>query len=607
MSNLNTLWAELTIATLVANGIRYFCISPGSRSTPLTLAASKHPETLCQVIHDERGAAFHALGYARARGIPAALICTSGTAVANYFPAVIEAAQDLVPLVVLSADRPPELRDCGANQTIQQQHLFGHYVREFVELPVPQTRLSPRYLVTRIEHAVFSARALPGPVHLNFPFADPLTPSPAEDVSVYAQSIAALTLPQTLYQEVPRIEVTSMMKRWSQQQGLLIIGRLPAHEDVSAILALAEHLQWPVFADPLSKVRGSLAAHDYGISSYDWLLRQPAIHAELMAAPFATILHLGQGLVSKSLLQYLGAYLQQHEETEYVQVTAQRGPQDPNYRVQRHIVANPVHFAAACLSDTLTEAVNPTPRSPLPEHPLCVARLQHHQQHARQHILQHTSGAQGLNELTVAALCLKTLHQSAAEDSTPQASFFIGNSMAIRDLDSVYAQTETPLLIGSRGTSGIDGNVSMVAGVVAGTGRPCVMLCGDLTLYHDLNALGTLRTLPAGVVIVVVNNQGGGIFSFLPVAHAKGGVNDPERVEAYFGTPHPWDFAGAAQMFGLDYQRPTEPKAFVSALQQGIQRAAQGKSTLIEVRSDRALNYAAHQDFYTGSPKISPT
>jgi 2-succinyl-5-enolpyruvyl-6-hydroxy-3-cyclohexene-1-carboxylate synthase len=595
MTNLNTLWAELTINTLVANGVRYFCISPGSRSTPLTLAASKHPEALCRVIHDERGAAFHALGYARVTGVPAALICTSGTAVANYYPAVIEAAQDLVPLVVLSADRPPELRDCGANQTIQQQHIFGDYVREFVELPVPQARLSPRYLVTRIEHALFSARAFSGPVHLNFPFAEPLTPSPAEEVSVYAQSIAALTLPQTVYQDLSGIQGFDGEKRLQQclqQQGLLVIGRLPAHEDPSAILALAAHLQWPVFADPLSNVRGALAAEDYGISSYDLLLRQPDVRAELMDAPFSVILHLGQGFVSKSLLQYLNAYLEQHPHTEYIQVTPQRGPQDPNYRVHQHIVARPTHFAQTCLADPFLN----TPAAPTPSKTTALMmRLRDYQQQARQHILAHSlSAQQGLNELTVAAMCLSALHQWPA-----QTPFFIGNSMAIRDVDSVYAQAETPLLVGSRGTSGIDGNVSMVAGMVAGTGKPCAMLCGDLTLYHDLNALGTFRTLPAGVVVVVVNNQGGGIFSFLPVSQTKGGVDDPERVDQYFGTPHPWHFAGAAQMFGLHYHQPAAPEDFLSALQTGLRLAAQGESSLIEVRSERALNYAVHQAFYT--------
>lgn len=589
MSNLNTLWAELVISTLVANGVRYFCISPGSRSTPLTLAASKHPDAICRVIHDERGAAFHALGYARVQGVPAALICTSGTAVANYYPAVIEAAQDLVPLVVLSADRPPELRDCGANQTINQQHLFGDYVRAFIELPVPQDRLSPRFLVTRIEQALFRGRSLPGPVHLNFPFPDPLTPSPSQDVSVYQQLIASLRLPQTRYVESETftlpIDLRQKIAHWPQQQGLLIIGRLSPHEDKSAILALATYLQWPVFADPLSNLRGPLADHDYGISSYDLLLRQPAFNTALMETPFTAILHLGQGFVSKPLLAFLNTYLECHRETEYIQVTAQRGPQDPNYQVHQHIVAHPVCFAGAVL-DILPQV--PEPQAFLANHP-SVDRLSQYQQRALQHIVQHTEGRQELTELTVAALCLNALDQ---------VPLFIGNSMAVRDLDSIYAHGVAPFIVGSRGTSGIDGNISMVAGMVAGTGKPCAMLCGDLTLYHDLNALGTFASLPVGVVVIVINNQGGGIFSFLPVAHIKGGVNDPERVDRYFGTPHTWRFAGAAQMFGLHYTTPINPDDFVSALHRGLQMAAQGESTLIEVQSDRSLNYAAHQAFY---------
>lgn len=594
MSNLNTLWAEAVIATLVANGIRYFCISPGSRSTPLTLAASKHPEAICHVIHDERGAAFHALGYARVQGTPAALICTSGTAVANYYPAVIEAAQDLVPLLVLSADRPPELRDCGANQTIDQQQLFGKYVREFVEFPVPQLRLSPRFLVTRIEQALFQGRVLPGPVHLNFPFPEPLTPSPSEDVAAYAEAMAVLSLPLTQYQQgEPNLEpILSQWSSqiwasqdWSVQRGLLIIGRLPPHEDKAAILALADRLQWPVFADPLSNLRGALAAYDYGLSNYDLLFRQPSFTQAFLATPFAMILHLGQGVVSKSLLQHLDTYLESHGSTPYIQVTATPRPQDPNYRVHQHIIAKPAHFARALLE---TAPAVPQKDPLLEPHPSVVC-LQGYQQQARQQITKYVVEAQELTELRVAALCLQHLHH---------VPFFIGNSMAIRDIDSVYTHGTSPLLVGSRGTSGIDGNVSMVAGMVAGTLKPCVMLCGDLTLYHDLNALGTFATLPAGVVVVVINNQGGGIFSFLPVAHAQGGVNDPERVDRYFGTPHPWKFAGAAQMFGLHYTQPTHADAFVSSLSKALSLAEQGQSTLIEVQSERSANYTAHQTFY---------
>lgn len=579
-SNFNTLWASLAIDTLIANGIDHFFISPGSRSTPLTLAASKHPRAHCFVIHDERSAAFQALGYGRWQNKAAALICTSGTAVANYYPAVIEAAQDMIPLIVLSGDRPPELRDCGANQTIQQQHIFGAYVREFVEMPTPQARLAPRFVVSRLEQALFRAQApVKGPVHINFPFAEPLTPAPAQaEAEAYAAAIAQLTLPQTQYTlaaETPAFALD--LKTLQQHKGLLLIGRLPPAMDKAPLLALANALQWPTFADPLSNMRPLLARTPQGISAYDLLLRQQPFKDALQNFAPDLILHLGQGFVSKALLQYLDAYLATPSHCQYIQITQNPRPQDPNYRVSQHRVQAPDAFARQLLQGSKPlKAQNQAETKP----------LQHIQHQARQHI-KHWSQNTEVNELSVAAWCLEALDMP----------LFVGNSMAIRDVDSVLDE-KSPILVGSRGTSGIDGNLAMLGGVIIGSGKPAALLCGDLTLYHDLNSLGTFRQLPAGAIVVVVNNQGGGIFSFLPVAHAQGGVGDPERVEQYFGTPHPWHFEHAAALFQLHYAQPKDRQDFQTALTQAQQHAAQGQSTLIEIKTDRALNYQQHQVFY---------
>lgn len=585
-SNLNTLWAELTIATLIANGVRQFYISPGSRSTPLTLAASKHPQARCRMIYDERSAAFQALGYARYSGIPAALICTSGTAVANYYPAVIEAAQDMVPLVVLSADRPPLLRDCGANQTIQQQHIFGHYVREFVEMPVPQASLPPRFVVSRLEQALFKARSpVPGPVHINFPFAEPLTPAPPQaEAPDYAKQIQALKLPHTCYHTAALSKGTPVFSLLSQCQGLFIIGRLPHHTEKQAILDLAHQLKWPVFADPLSNLRAELDTQDYGISNYDLLLRQSTFKETLTNAQFEVVLHLGQGFVSKALLQFLERYLTQHPHCQYIQVTSNPRPQDPTYQVAQHIVQDPTDFAKAVLN---TPHPGASTRRPSPIEKELTA-----EQEGVQSYLKDWARKAPWSELKMIHLGLQNLGN---------LPLFVGNSMVIRDVDSLLTH-QTMLLIGSRGTSGIDGNIAMLAGVISAAQTPCALLCGDLTLYHDLNSLGTLSDLPAGAILIVINNGGGGIFSFLPVAHPQGGVGDPERVDQYFGTPHNWSFQHAAQMFHLRYDNPQNAADFVHALQQARLHTERGVSTLIELDSDRALNYQYHQDFYQLKP-----
>ncbi len=571
-TNFNTRWAELTLEVLLAHQINYFCISPGSRSTPLTLAASAHPQARCVVIHDERGAAFHALGYARATGRAAALICTSGTAVANYYPAVIEAAQDLVPLLVLSADRPPELRDCGANQTIDQQHIYGGYVREFVEMPVPGPRYSPRYVVSQLEKALFQLKAAaPGPVHINFPFAEPLTPAPAQDTLSFDKEVQKLKLPQTRY----AVTDTNTAPFLAPEQGMLLLGRMSPFTETAPILQMADRLGWPVLADPLSGCR-----REGFVNAYDLLLRQPHIRQQWLNQPVDMILHLGLGFVSKALLQFLDAYLAQHPECHYVQVNQSLRPQDPNYRVQQHFVERPDAFArrvesqsheVVSLSETRTFFQN--------------------QQHQAEIHLQQQLKELPLSELTAINLCLEHLRDLPV---------FVGNSMAIRDVDLLL--NHATAVRGSRGTSGIDGNISMVAGMVQGHIGPCAMICGDLTLYHDLNALGTLNTLDHGVVVIVLNNRGGGIFSFLPVAHPRGGVGDPERVDRYFGTPHSWDFSHAAPLFGLHYATPRSLSELKSQLQQALARARKGDSTLIEVHSNRDRNYREHQQIYAMPP-----
>ncbi|MDF5732085.1 MAG: 2-succinyl-5-enolpyruvyl-6-hydroxy-3-cyclohexene-1-carboxylic-acid synthase, partial [Rhizonema sp. PD38] len=264
VSNINSLWGSLIVEELIRNGVDYFVISPGSRSTPLTAAVARNSQARKVVCFDERGAAFHAIGYARATRNPVVLISTSGTAAANYYPAVIEAFTDGVPMMVLSGDRPPELRQTGANQTIQQFNLYGHYVKWQFELPCPDEKISPQMVLTTIDQAVYQTRKLPsGPVHLNCTFREPLAPTNAYIPEIYLASLTRWQEKQKPYtqytpsQVLPNeVSINQLAEIISQTKwGVLAVGQLKSHADIQAVSELAKKLQWPVFTDIQSGMR----------------------------------------------------------------------------------------------------------------------------------------------------------------------------------------------------------------------------------------------------------------------------------------------------------------------------------------------------------------
>ncbi|MGE3535102.1 MAG: 2-succinyl-5-enolpyruvyl-6-hydroxy-3-cyclohexene-1-carboxylic-acid synthase, partial [Parachlamydiales bacterium] len=293
--SLNLTWSNLIIDQLLKQGVRYFCLGAGSRSTPLALAIADHPDTQHLVHFDERGVGFHALGFSKATGLPSVIVVTSGTAVANLFPAIMEASNERVPLILLTSDRPHELRDCGANQTCDQIKLFSDYVRWQVDLPCPTTEISERFVATTIAQAVFrSKQGHPGPVHLNCPFREPLfslTPPPIPEV------------PPTYYETTQTIPSISTLEQWAESfqdtpKGIIVVGSLPARQKMDPIFQLASILKWPILPDILSQARSSGYCHVV-IRHYDALLKaDPSYKPDL-------VLHLGDRFVSKTLAQWL--------------------------------------------------------------------------------------------------------------------------------------------------------------------------------------------------------------------------------------------------------------------------------------------------------------
>jgi len=567
----NLLWATLIVEELVRSGVDFFCVAPGSRSTPLAaaLAANEIAESL---IHfDERGTAFAALGYARATGSPAAWITTSGTAVANGLPAVVEAATDGVPMILLTADRPPELRQTGANQTIDQPDIFGDYIRWRFDLPAPDAAIDPAMVLTTVDQAVYRARRTPsGPVHLNLMFREPLIPDDLGEGLSAPDRWSASGEPYTRYAATrPAVdagEVEYLREALRPvKRGLVVAGRLSSREQGEAVLRLADSIGWPLLPDVGSQIR--LGTHaDSLVPHYDALLASEQFKGA--HAPQA-VLHLGGRAVSKRLERFLEI----SRPDPYVVVRENPFRLDPGHRVTHSIEAEVLDLCAALAKVAGSDARvdfswMKSWREASERVDACLDRS--------------FAGAKELNEPLVARLISRQIPEGHA--------LVVASSMPVRDLDT-YAASDGGYIpvAANRGASGIDGTVATAAGFARGSGRPLTLLIGDLALLHDLNSLAMLRDLP--IVVVVLNNDGGAIFSFLPIARYE------SYFEPFFGTPHGVSFEHAAAMFDLDYQRPRSATEFVEAYRAAC---AQGTPTLIEVRTDREENVTLHQDLLAG-------
>ena len=553
-ANLNQFWAELLVEELIRNGVTQFFIAPGSRSTPLTSAVARHPRTEALVHFDERGSAFATLGYGRANASPAAWITTSGTAVANGLPAVVEASIDGVPMICLTADRPPELRDTSANQTINQVGIFGGYPRWFFDMPCPSEAIDPSFVLTTVDQAVFRSMQDFGPVHLNCMYREPLASvrddsdlrrleerlapwrNSAEPFTTYAET-RQVTSERVVDDIIARIE--------SAVCPLLLLGRMnrPLEREVAA--RLAQLFYERVLADVLSGQRlgGALAAGP----------RPPALVmiqgsggpgmapmlGPVNGADF--ILQLGDSPVSKSATRFLTA-------TRGVVFVVADGRKrvDPDHLVDRRVEADPSMFAEQLVlqSSSLGRSAIST------------------------HVDSTEDVALGDPETTGASVA-----RAISRHIPPEHGLFLASSLAIRHMDD-HAVYDGPSVrvAANRGASGIDGTIASAVGFGIGLGAPVTVLIGDLAALHDLNSMALLSEHP--VVVVVLNDDGGGIFKRLPIAE------ESDVFEAYFRTPHGLGFAEAASMFGIDYHAPATNAEFAAVYERAC---GSDRSALIEV------------------------
>jgi 2-succinyl-5-enolpyruvyl-6-hydroxy-3-cyclohexene-1-carboxylate synthase len=573
-SSANRLWADLIVEELIRTGVDFFCVAPGSRSTPLVAALASNPKGKNLVHFDERGSAFAALGYARASGRPAAWITTSGTAVANGLPAVVEAATDAVPMILLTADRPPELRETGANQTVVQPDIFGGYVRWSFDLPAPDPYLDPAMVLTTVDQAVYRARRAPrGPVHLNLMFREPFLPDPDEELPApprWRESREPYTRYTATRPAVDPADVEHLLEALRPvKRGLVVAGRLESREQGETALGLAESLGWPLLPDVGSQVR--LGVHSKSLVAYHDALLASEPFKETNAPE--AVLHIGGRALSKRLEQFLA----RSRPDPYVVVRENPFRLDPGHQVTHSVEADIVGFCDA-LARVAGGGSSVDPAWTAGWHEasgrvdICLDRL--------------FAGMEELNEPLVARLISRHIPEGHG--------LCVASSMPIRDVDT-FAATDGAIVpvAANRGASGIDGTVATAAGFARGSGLPITLLIGDLALLHDLNSLAMLRELP--VVVAVLNNDGGAIFSFLPVARHK------EFFEPYVSTPQGVRFEGAAKMFGFAYELPSTTEEFVEAYSAAV---ARGAPTLVEVRTDREENVALHRNLFS---KISET
>ncbi len=579
IAHLNQRWAALIVEELVRRGVRYFCLSPGSRSTPLVMAVAENPDAEHFIHFDERGSAYHALGYARATNEVAAVITTSGTAVANLMPAVCEANRDDVPMILLTADRPPELIDTEANQTLDQHGIFGKQVRLAIDLPCPTVEIGDEYLVSTIDQVVAAAVREEGPVQLNCRYRKPLYPAPDLGDAGSAGRVAHETQkrPATFEPRRPRIDsaTTSRIGRRLREApcGLLVVGRLSHPDQQDAAMRLAEGLGWPMLADITSGLRlGNQVATAQ--SYYDLLL---AADETVFGADPGTILHIGGRLVSARLQGLLA-----RSDPDVVVRIDDQDRRRSQIRVgERHTgdVARFCHELAELLSGKSKSAPPAIDSSAIDE--IIDASL--------------PDGAAPTG-LSLARLVTRNI--------VPNMGLYLGNSLAVRDVNMVaagnVAATDGPpvRVACNRGVSGIDGTIASAAGFSRGLKQPVTVFIGDLALLHDLNSLAMLNHLPHPVTVIVNNNDGGGVFGQLPVRehHAV--------FETFFTTPHGLGFRSSAEQFDLRFWQPSTNREFVDAYRQA---QAGTTSSLIEVVTDGADRRRHYRDLVAAIGRHLPS
>ena len=561
--NTNSLWCSVLVETLVRCGVRTAVVSPGARSTPLTTALTRHPTLEVIPVLDERSAAFFALGRAKRSGRPVVLVCTSGTAGANFLPAIIEAQESAAPLVVITADRPPELRACSSGQTIDQQKLFGGHVSFYHELAVPEARVELlRYLRQTVAHAC--SRAVSphaAPVHLDAPIRDPL--APVADGTV---DHLRAELDESFFRHLRPGAPCCASADWTPPataRGVIMAG--PANpadpaEYARQVGRVARTLGWPVLADGLSPMRHHAAEGACVVAHYDSLLRDGRLAEELLPE---AVLCLEGWPTSKVLRAWL-----ERSNAETTLVAATTANRDGLHLRTRQIAAD---LESLAITEVRPESEYWT-------------RWAEAEAAVAARIDAALEAETALFEPKAAWLLARHL--------PAETPVFVASSMPVRDVEYFWPQNrKQPRFLFNRGANGIDGTLSTALGVAHG-GRPAVLLTGDLSLLHDTNGFLLRPKLRGSLTIVLINNRGGGIFEHLPVAKF-----DPP-FEEFFATPQEVDFPTLCAAYGVSHVLVPDWAHFAKL----IATLPESGLRVLEIRTDRKRDAARRKALLDGRP-----
>lgn len=554
-SNLSSAWGALTMEVLARLGVQTVVTSPGSRSTPLTVAAVRNPKLEALTLLDERSAGFFALGLAKRSHRPVALVCTSGSALANYMPAVVEASMSGTALLLLTADRPPELQACNSGQTIDQLKFYGDYVRYFHQMALPDRQLFA-YLRQSMVHALAQTlQPRPGPVHLNFPFRDPLAPeagvAPVCAATELERAATVATRAAEAVSTPIRFDAVAVERLMSHQKGLIIVGseNPPCGDEAfaDAVAMLSHKLGWPVLSDVLNPLRNHAGENEALVCTYDHFLHDAATAAALVPG---AILQIGNLPTSK----VLRAWLEQLDASTFL-LTRLFDNTDPLHRF-----ASPLYGDAHALAESLPHQQQDA---------AWIQQWQGLESATRSHLDGQLAGIDSLFEGKVAWL----LSRYAPIGS----SVFLANSMSVRYGEYFWMPGSRAISIyANRGANGIDGTLSTAMGV-AHRASPTILLTGDLAFLHDSNGLLAARQMAGSLTVVLVNNHGSGIFEMLPVAAQE------DVFESHFATPQQIEIEGLCRAHGVEYATipdwDTLKKSISSPVSPGLR--------VLELKTDR--------------------
>lgn len=552
-----TSYVNQFVETIKKAGVKHIVMCPGSRSTPLAYGFAKSEGFAFYRQTDERSAAYFALGIAKAAKEPVVLLCTSGTAAANFFPAIVEAFYARVPLLVVTADRPHELREVGAPQAIDQIHLFGKHVKWTVDFPLPEDRTeSLKFMERHIHRAVSTSKTLPmGPVHINVPFREPLLLNMEQ----------ALPVTEVQVSEIGKLVPSTEFTEWymdlllREEKGILIAG--DSIHSTKGFWDFARKLKWPVLVDPLSNLRTSVPIDcmNLCIDQYDAILKNDAF--KQIAVP-NVVIRFGAQPVSKPLTLFLKAC----KPDVYIVVD-----ESPIFRDSIHIVTHHVQVDANSLWIPVEEKQEAS----------YLDNWSKANDIATKHIQRYIETEE--DEGALAGVLFEALPNGV--------DLFASSSMPIRDVDTFFNKTTKDVQIyANRGTNGIDGVVSTALGVQAATNRPNYLLIGDLAFLHDVNGLIVSRFHETNCTIIIMNNDGGGIFSYLPQS------TETNYFEHLFGTPTGLEFSHIAAMYDAQYNAVHTKDAFKQVLMQSKTKDIR----IVEVFTNRQVNTETHRKLWAG-------